>query len=99
MKSFPFHWLALAIGLIFGIVLIRSGAADPEGEHGLPLLTLLFMSELGFIVSAIGAGVGVSTYRKRRGDIFSLAVALACAALTAGFLIVGLALWRGAVTG
>lgn len=90
-----FPWLALGIGLVLAAVLIRSGAADPDGGYGLPLLTLLLMAEFGFLVTAIGAFLGLRSLQRHGLALAPGLVALGCAALALGFLILGLSLWPG----
>jgi hypothetical protein len=95
MTKEGFPWLALGIGLVLAAVLIRSGAADPADGYGLPLLTLLLMAEFGFLVTAVGAFLGVRTMQRRGRSPAHLLATLGCAALALGFLMLGFSLWPG----
>ena len=97
MKNFHFPWLALAIGLLIAIALQQSGALNAATENRLPLLTLLVMSEFGFIVTAIGAGLGMRVLYKRDGGAAILVSVLGCLLFAAGFLWVGMRLWPGGI--
>jgi len=99
MKRFPFPWLALGIGLLIAIVLVRAGAIEPESETALPLLTLLIMSEFGFFLTAIGAGLGVRTLLQQGVNLASISVVLGCGLLAGGFLWLGMELWPGGFPG
>ncbi len=92
-NSFP--WLALGLGLLLAVVLLQTGATRPDGEHSLPLLTMLIMSEFGFFLCAIGAGLGIRTLLKQEFSYSLLAVVLGCCVLAAGFLWLGIVLWPG----
>jgi hypothetical protein len=59
--NFPFIALALSVPLAIALVIgARPAAGDTAGTTtGLPLLTLLAISEFGLIVNLIAAGLGV----------------------------------------
>lgn len=99
MTASKFPSLALGLGLVLALILLASGATDPTGEHRLPLLLLLLMSEFGFIVTAAGAFVAARV-GQRSGFRFALvSTALGCAALSIGFAVIGLALWSATQPG
>jgi hypothetical protein len=98
MTTARFPTLALSVGLVLALVLLAAGGGDPAGEHRLPLLMLLLMSELGFIVTAIGAFVGIRGMRGEGPRLASLSVTLGCMTLAVGFVVMGLALWPGTGT-
>jgi hypothetical protein len=90
-KSVP--WLAFGIGLLLALILLRFSPLSATEEFSLPLLTALLMSELGFIMTAVGAGLSVR-------DVLKLGIKLRPAALFIGNLLLalyfvnqGLALW------
>lgn len=59
--NFPFISLALSVPLAIALILGGRSAAS-HGEvtaTGLPLLTLLAISELGLVVNLIAAGLGI----------------------------------------
>ena len=99
MRRFSFPWLALIIGLIDGMVMLRAGAADPMSAPALPLLTLLFMSEFGLVVTGVGAVMGFGAFRRRRDEPLLLAVSAACVLLAIGFFWLGLGLWQRTAAG
>lgn len=90
-KSVP--WLALGIGLFLALVLLQFSPLSAAKEFSLPMLTALLMCELGFIMTAVGAGISVR-------DVMKLGIKLRPAALFIGNLLLalyfinqGLALW------
>ena len=92
----PFAWVALGVGLLVALVLVQTGALEPETERSLPLLTQLIVTEFGFFLTAIGAGTAVRGML-RGGFQPALLIAVAgCVLLAAGFLWLGLKLWPGA---
>lgn len=93
-KRFPFTWAAAGLGLILALVLGLSGAADPATANRLPLLTLLFISEFGFLTTAAGAVWGFKTRGREDAEAGSLIAAFACVALAAAFLLMGIGLWN-----
>ena len=95
MTKDRFPGIALGLGLILAVVLAWSGALGPEQPHALPLLTLLLISEFGFLVTAVGAGLGARALMRGGFVLGQGLVVLGCAALAAGFLIVGVGLWPG----
>lgn len=95
MNTDTFPWVAVGIGLVVGLLLIGTGAIDPGGEHALPLLTMLFMSEFGFIVTLVGAGIATKIWLGQRSKLPMLLAGLLGAALAAGFALIGLRLWLG----
>jgi len=95
MADLPFPWLALGIGLLVVLGLTASGALGPAGAYRLPVLTLLIVNEFGFFVTAIGAGVGISTLLAKKGNRGLMLSVLGCALLAAGFLYLGIRLWPG----
>lgn len=90
-----FSWVALGLGLLLALLLLNTGALGPESERSLPLLTLLIISEFGFVLNLIGAGVAAKTLLGERGGPAILFALLGCVALAVGFLWLGLQLWPG----
>jgi hypothetical protein len=93
-KTLP--WLAAGIGLILSLVLLYAGEAD-RGEPPLPPLMLLFISELGFLLSLIGAWSGMRLWLAEQRPWPLLLVSAACAIMTLAFLYLGFAFWGGLV--
>ena len=92
-SNFPF--IALALGLFLMGVLFKTGAADPETESVLPLLTVLIISEFGFIVTAAAVYFGARTLAKSGIDIVLGIVTLVCAMLAVEFMLIGFRHWPG----
>ena len=92
-KNFPFVALALALFLMG--VLYKTGAADPDMELLLPLLTVLIISEFGFILCAIAVFIGGQTLLKNGFDIVMVVVTLLCGMLGVEFMLVGIRHWPG----
>lgn len=91
--NFPF--IALALGLFLMGILYKTGAADPDTELVLPLLTVLIISEFGFIVCAVAVYMGGRTLLKNGFDIVLAVVTLICGMLAVEFLILGIRHWPG----
>lgn len=87
--------IALALGLFLMGILYRTGAADPESESVLPLLTVLIISEFGFIVTAIAVYFGGQTLARNGFDIVLAVVTLVCGMLAVEFMLIGIAHWPG----
>ncbi|MEN8108498.1 MAG: hypothetical protein ABFS22_10900 [Pseudomonadota bacterium] len=90
-RSFPL--IALALGMLLTLVLMRFGDA------GLPLLTALLISEFGFLLTAIAAGISVRDLLKDGLHAVCILLLIGNALLAANFLRMGLAFWPGAGSG
>jgi len=88
-QSYP--WLALGLGLVIGLVLLRFGTTA-AGE-GMPLLTALLMCEFGFLVTAIAAGIGLRDLARQGMNVATLLLLAGNVLLAANFLRMGLAFW------
>ena len=88
-NSYP--WLALGLGLVLSLVLYRYGTT--ASGKGMPLLTALLMSEFGFLVTAIAAGMGLRDLGKQGIQAATLLPLVGNALLAANFLRLGLAFW------
>jgi hypothetical protein len=92
-RSFP--WVALGLGLVLSLILLRfSPLAGPDG--GLPLLTSLLMAELGLVVTAVAAAVGVRELLKQGVRLRAASLVVGNLLLAANFLRMGLAMWPDA---
>lgn len=92
-SNFPF--IALALGLLLMGILYKTGAADSGAELVLPLLTVLIISEFGFIVMSIAVFFGGQTLLRQGFDLVTAIVTMLCGMLAVEFLMVGLAHWPG----
>jgi hypothetical protein len=92
-KRFPFTWAAAGLGLILALVLALGGGTDAPEARGLPVLSRLFITEFGFLVTAAGAFWGFK-HRRSQGAVTATAIAaFACIALAIAFLLMGIVLW------
>jgi hypothetical protein len=98
-KRFPFTWAAAGLGLLLALVLAVGGGADARAAPSLPLLTRLFLAEFGFLVTAGGAFWGFKHPGAQGSPTATRIAAIACTALAAAFLLVGIALWSDSVGG
>ena len=87
--SYPL--MALGLGLVLSLVLLRFGTTT-TGE-GMPLLTALLMSEFGFLVTAIAAGIGIRDLVKQGRKTAMLLLLVGNLLLAANFLRMGLVFW------
>ncbi len=86
--------LAASMGLLLHLLLFQTGALNPDGGLSLPVLTLLFVSEFGFFLTAIGAVVAGRSLLRQGLKTVPLLVVLSCTGFAAGFVIVGMGLWK-----
>ena len=94
MKN-AFPLLASGIGLVLALVLARTTSGiGGNSEPLLPPLTLLFISEFGFLLTAAGAWVGARVWLARRNQLGMLLAAIGCLVLALAFLYAGLGLWH-----
>jgi hypothetical protein len=98
-KGFPYTWAAAGLGLLLALVLAVSGGADARPAPGLPLLTRLFVAEFGFLVTAGGAFWGFKQPGAQGARTATRIAAIACTALAAAFLLIGILLWSDSVGG
>ena len=90
-KSIP--WLALGIGLLLALLLLRFSPLTASSGFILPMLTALLMSEFGFIITAIGAGISVSDLLKQGVKLRPAALLIGNLLLALNFMNQGLSLW------
>ncbi len=93
--SFP--WLSAGIGLLLAMALIQSGALGQATDRSLPLLTMLFISEFGFFVTAAGSVMAGRTLLKQGRSWSNLLLTVACGALSLAFFTLGILLWQSSV--
>ncbi|MET0070227.1 MAG: hypothetical protein ABW096_09295 [Candidatus Thiodiazotropha sp.] len=90
-KNFPF--LALSLGLLLMLVVMKGIQTRADGSTTIPLLTLLVVSEFAFFVTAIGGYIGIKQIRASGMQPLYTAITLFCVLLSIGFLLLGIALW------
>ena len=94
--KFTIPGVAAAIGLLLFLVLLRTALFPGTGEPILPLLTLLFISEFGFLLTGVGGVVSAKRVMAGERTPATLLLTILCGALSASFLAIGLSLWQGA---
>lgn len=95
MKKANFPFIAFGLGLLLMGVLIKTGATDPGAELVLPLLTVLIISEFGFIIMAVAVFIGGQSLLKNSFEIVLAIVTLLCGMLGVEFMLIGVAHWPG----
>ena len=93
MNKSRFSWVALGIGGIVAMILLRFGVPGSQGEQVLPLLTSLFLAEFGFLITAAGSYMGYRAWSVQQGGVLSLLPPVGCVLLAVGFAWLGLAIW------
>lgn len=93
MRSFP--WLALALGLLLALLLLRFSPLNTDTGPTLPLLTALLMSEFGFLTTAVAAGIGIRDLMRTGLRFYGALITTGNAMLALVFLRLGLLLWPG----
>ena len=89
IKHFPYN------ALVLGSILTKGSAEDSSGATVLPLLTLLVMSEFGFIVTAIGVYLGGRHILSGNRQPAYIIATILCVILSLRLLLLGIALWPG----
>jgi len=97
MTKLTFPWIALILGAVLLAGLFFAGAIPPSGEYAAPLLAMLFMSELGALISAAGAYMAFSNWLANRANMLQLIASLITAVLAVALLFTGVALWQHSV--
>lgn len=101
MKTVSFPYIALALGLLLMLVVLKGSetVTDTLGDETtvLPLLTLLIINECAFLLTAVGAFIGLRYIRSINYQ-FSLKplytmTTLLCILLTIQFTLLGISLW------
>ena len=93
LQKMPFSFIAITLGIILLILLINAAPDVSGGEPRLPLLTMLIISEFGFVVNAIGAFTAIKKIIDNGMDQLMVAACICCTALSVKFLLVGISYW------
>lgn len=86
-------WLTLGIGLFLALILFRFNPLSASSGFSLPMLTALLMSEFGFIITVIGAGISVRDVLKQGVELRPAALLIGNLLLALNFINQGLSLW------
>ena len=93
LQQTPFSLIAFVLGIILLVLLIKSAPEVVGGEPKLPLLTMLIVSEFGFVVNAIGVFTAIKTMLNTGINQYLLAGAICCSALSVKFMMIGISYW------
>lgn len=93
LQKAPFSLIAFVLGITLLVLLIKSAPEVAGGEPKLPLLTMLIVSEFGFVVNAIGVFTAVKTMLSTGINQYLLAGAICCSALSVKFMMIGISYW------
>lgn len=88
-----YTWMALGIGLLLSAILMLFGMPMADAPRALPLLTSLLACEVGFIVTAIAAGIGVHHMLRQPAWSVRVLVTIGNLLLAVNFARIGLVLW------
>ena len=93
LQKTPFSLIAIVLGIMLLVLLITSAPEITGGEPKLPLLTLLIVSEFGFMVNAIGVFTAIKTLINTGTNQFIIASAICCTLLAVKFMMIGISYW------
>ncbi|NIW10310.1 MAG: hypothetical protein GWN33_06900 [Gammaproteobacteria bacterium] len=98
MSNQKFPLLAAGLGFLLALVFIQSGSRQSGLTDGLPLLTLLFLCEIGLIVTLIGGVMSGILWFKNRHNFAMLMNTIICLILSIYFIMTGIYIWSNQVT-
>lgn len=87
-------WLLMGVGIVFLLILMRATDVPAGQPYLLPPLALLFMSELGMLVNAVGAYLAGRNWVANRRQITQLFTAIGCALLAVALAFMGMDIWN-----
>lgn len=90
-KKWPY--ISLTVGLLFSLVLAGFSPLKPEGLPSLPLLAALYMSELGMIMTLVGAWLSGRDAYQRIAMQRNTIIAVGNLLLAVNLFLVGLKVW------
>jgi len=93
MKKIHLPYLALALGLLFMVIIQIGSAVNAEGITRIPLLSMLIMNEFAFFLSAAATYVGINHIKTIGFNTAYTLIVAACMVLTLRFMILGIQLW------
>ncbi|MES9833888.1 MAG: hypothetical protein ABW139_16755 [Candidatus Thiodiazotropha sp. DIVDIV] len=94
-NNFPF--IALGLGLFLMLLVMKGSEIGSDGVTTIPLLTLLFVCEFAFVVTAIGSYLGIRGTLASGFKPFYSTVTLICILLSLSFFWQGVTLWQSAM--
>ena len=89
--NFPF--IAVGMGLLMLLAVLKGKELDAEGATLIPLLTLLAINEVAFAISAVGAFVGIKRLKADGVSALNVALVVMCGILMVCFAVLGFELF------
>ncbi|MDH5219547.1 MAG: hypothetical protein OEX19_17705 [Gammaproteobacteria bacterium] len=93
MKKIAFPYIALVLGFVLMLVVVKGSEFDSQGATTIPLLTLLAINEFALIVTAIGGFLEIRKMLTTGVKLFGVLTAVLCLLLSIRFLFIGIDLW------
>jgi len=93
MKKNIYPYIALAVGLVLLLIIVKGSETASDGGTLVPLLTLLVVAEFAFFATAIAVYMGVMHMKLNGIQYGYLSVTLLCGVLSGAFLFLGFKLW------
>lgn len=93
MKTINFPYIAVVLGFLLLLIVMRGSETDADGVTALPLLTLLIINECAFFLTAAGSFIGIKHLRTIGFQAFYSATTVLCVLLTIQFILLGIKLW------
>jgi len=93
MKKIAFPYIALGLGFVLMLVVVKGSETDIEGVTTIPLLTLLAINEFALIVTAIGGFLEIRKMLTNGISLFGILTTILCILLSLRFLFIGIDLW------
>ena len=93
MKIAAFPYIAIGVGIVFMLLVIKGSEPNAAGVTQIPLLTLLIVSEFAFFVTGFGAYIGFKHVRATGIRPLYLVVSILCVLLATSFAWLGIKLW------
>lgn len=91
MRHIP--WLALGIGLVLALITVVANPLSPSGETPVPLLAILFMTELGALLCLVAVLFSIREQLQRGFLLHGLLTTIGNGLLLAYFANFGMNLW------
>ena len=93
MKKYLFPYIALSLGLVLLLIVMKGSETQSSGNTAIPLLTLLVISEFGLFVTAIAAYLGIKHILASGVQFVYTATTVFCILLSLWFVLLGIELW------
>lgn len=93
MKKHVFPYIALGLGLVLLMIVIKGSETGADGNTVVPLLTLLVIAEFAFFACAIAVYLGIMHMRAAGIQYVYLLITVLCLVLAVIFTYLGFMLW------